>query len=81
MFYAFYAPDKPGKPAKGADNTGEWKGQVELRGLQARSYQIVDYVNNKDYGTVKGPTAKVNADFTGSLLLQATPLAKTPVGK
>jgi alpha-galactosidase len=81
MFYAFYAAEKPGKPVKGVDNTGAWKGQVELRGLQARSYKIVDYVNNKDYGTVKGPTAKINADFTGSLLLEATPLPNTPVGK
>jgi len=81
MFYAFYAPDKPGKPVKGGDNTGAWKGQVELRGLQARSYKIVDYVNSKDYGTVTGPVAKLNADFTGSLLLEATPLPNTPVGK
>jgi hypothetical protein len=32
----------------------------------------VDYVNNKDYGTVAGPIAKLNVEFTGSLLLQAT---------
>ena len=64
MFYAFYAPEKPGKPVKGVDNIGEWKGQVELRGLQARPYQIVDYVNNKDYGTVtEYPTARLNADL------------------
>ena len=36
------------------------EGQLELRG-QPRPYKIVDYVNNKDYGTVTGPTAKLNA--------------------
>jgi alpha-galactosidase len=73
MFYAFYAADKAGKQAKGTDQKGQWKGAVELRGLKAQSYKVVDYVNNKDYGTVTGPTAKIDAHFTGSLLLQATP--------
>ncbi|MDP9339167.1 MAG: alpha-galactosidase [Acidobacteriota bacterium] len=73
MFYAFYAADKAGKQAKGADKKSEWNGPVELRGLKAESYKVVDYVNNKDYGTVSGPTAKIDAVFTGSLLLQATP--------
>jgi alpha-galactosidase len=74
MFYAFYAENKNDKATKGANNTGEWNGQVELRGLQSRNYKVVDYVNIKDYGTVTGPTAKLNAQFTGSLLLQATPV-------
>ena len=80
MFYAFYAPDKAGKAAKGADARAEWKGPVELRGLKAEAYKVVDYVNNKDYGTVNGPTAKIDADFTGSLLLQATPQAGSASG-
>jgi alpha-galactosidase len=86
MFYAFYAdneggkPFRAGKPAKGS-NTGEWKGQVELRGLQARQYRVVDYVNDKDYGTVTGPTAGLHAEFNSSLLLQATPVGTGPVGK
>jgi len=74
MFYAFYTENKNDKATKGANNTGEWNGQVELRGLQSRNYKVVDYVNIKDYGTVTGPTAKLNAQFTGSLLLQATPV-------
>jgi hypothetical protein len=73
MFYAFYAEDKAGKQLKGTDKKAKWKGPVELRGLKAQSYKVVDYVNNKDYGTVTGPTAKIDADFSGSLLLQATP--------
>jgi len=92
MFYAFYVdnkddkfaqagkPSHAGKPAKGNDK-GEWKGQVELRGLQARQYRVVDYVNDKDYGTVSGPHARLHAEFSGSLLLQATPVGNGPVGK
>ena len=93
MFYAFYADNKDGKSAqagkpakassasKGGNDTGEWKGQVELRGLQARKYKVVDYVNDKDYGTVTGPDAKLDAEFNSSLLLQATPLRNGPVAK
>jgi alpha-galactosidase len=92
MFYAFYVdnkddksaqagkPSHAGKPAKGSD-IGEWKGQVELRGLQARQYRVVDYVNDKDYGTVSGPHARLYAEFNGSLLLQATPVGNGPAGK
>jgi alpha-galactosidase len=72
MFYAFYTGSKAEKSANGGQ-TEEWKGQVELRGLQVRPYRVMDYVNNRDFGVVTGPTAKINADFNGSLLLQATP--------
>jgi alpha-galactosidase len=73
MYYAFYAADQAAKQAKSTGKKAEWKGQVELRGLKGQSYKVVDYVNNKDYGTVTGPTARIDVDFTGSLLLQATP--------
>lgn len=59
MFYAFYA--------------GEWNGEVELRGLENRSYRVSDYVNQKDYGTVQGPTAKLAVQFNRNLLLEAVP--------
>jgi alpha-galactosidase len=96
MFYAFYAGDKDskfadagkppqagnaGKSAEDGNNTREWTGQVELRGLQSRQYKVVDYVNNKDYGTVIGPNARLNATFVGSLLLQAAPIGNGPVAK
>jgi len=58
-YYAFYA-DK-------------YDGQVELRGLDSRTYRLVDYVNGKDFGTVTGPTAKVEAAFNQYLLLEAVP--------
>jgi alpha-galactosidase len=73
-------PSQAGRPAK-ESNTGEWRGDVELRGLQARQYRVVDYVNDKDYGTVTGPNARLHAEFNNSLLLQATPVGNGPVGK
>lgn len=70
MYYAFYAAEPPGRTG---GKTGVFRGDIELRGLDAKNYHIVDYVNGKDYGTVNGPTAKLATDFTGSLLLEATP--------
>ncbi|NUM68723.1 hypothetical protein HUU39_26220 [candidate division KSB1 bacterium] len=59
MYYAFYA--------------NEWNGEVELRGLEARSYRVLDYVNQKDYGSVSGPAAKLAVQFSRNLLLEAVP--------
>jgi alpha-galactosidase len=59
MYYAFYAE--------------EWNGEVELRGLEARRYRVQDYVNQKDYGAVQGPAAKLAAQFERNLLLEAVP--------
>lgn len=59
MFYAFYAKS--------------WKGQIELRGLDDRTYRVADYVNGKDYGVVHGPTAHLSAVFSKHLLLEADP--------
>jgi alpha-galactosidase len=74
MFYAFYAQDKPAKGAEEKAPQGIWKGELELRGLEAeKSYRIMDYVNKRDYGVVAGPTAKLKAEFRENLLLEATP--------
>jgi len=59
MYYAFYAAD--------------WKGPLELRGLDDRAYHVVDYVDGKDFGVVHGPIAHLSADFSKHLLLEATP--------
>jgi alpha-galactosidase len=73
MFYAFYAPAGADK-SKTASSTPEvWKGEVELRGLSAKQYRVLDYVNNKDYGTVSGPAPRLRVEFHDQLLLQATP--------
>ncbi len=81
MYYAFYSASKP--PSAGHKNNlvGSYKGSVELRGLQPKTYHLVDYVNGKDYGTVTGPTAKLDVEFGDSLLLQATPAAASSSGK
>jgi len=59
MYYAFFAR--------------HWSGSIELRGLQDRTYHIVDYVSNKDFGSVHGPKAKISAHFDQQLLLEAQP--------
>jgi alpha-galactosidase len=59
IYYAFFAR--------------HWKGPIELRGLQNRNYRIVDYVNNKDLGSVHGPQATLSATFDEHLLLEARP--------
>lgn len=59
LYYAFFAR--------------QWSGSIELRGLENRAYRIVDYVNNKDLGKVRGPTARMSAEFDKHLLLEARP--------
>jgi alpha-galactosidase len=59
MYYAFFA--------------GNWKGTLELRGLDDRAYHVVDYVEGKDFGIVRGPVARLSTDFSKHLLLEATP--------
>ena len=59
MFYSFFAP--------------QWKGRVELRGLKAGRYRIVDYENGKELGTVQGPAGGIEVGFENHLLLRADP--------
>jgi alpha-galactosidase len=59
MYYAFYAP--------------QWTGSVTLRGLGAKRYKVVDYVNAKPLGFVKGPVGELRVDFEKSLLVVASP--------
>jgi len=59
MYYAFFAR--------------HYSGPIELRGLQDRTYHIVDYVNGKDLGNVHGPKARISADFEKHLLIEAQP--------
>jgi alpha-galactosidase len=88
MYYAFFAPPAEDVSKGGAEGTlaaaktesmkapqpKTWGGEVELRGLETgKNYKVTDYVNQKDYGTVTGPTAKLKVDFTGNLLLEAAP--------
>lgn len=73
LYYAFYAPP-PSHPSHGRPDAAQhWTGEVELRGLAAKTYHVTDYVHQKDFGTVTGPTAKLKVDFADNLLLEATP--------
>jgi alpha-galactosidase len=59
MYYAFFAR--------------HWTGRVELRGLEDRAYHLVDYVTDKDFGSVHGPKASISVEFNQHLLLEARP--------
>ena len=59
MYYAFFAK--------------EWKGPVELRGLEDRNYTVVDYVTGKSLGTVSGHSAHLPIAFNEHLLLEVRP--------
>jgi len=59
MYYAFFAK--------------QWKGTVELRGLEDRAYTVVDYVSGKKYATVSGHSAHLPVAFNQHLLLEVRP--------
>ena len=59
LYYAFFADT--------------WSGPVELRGLEEKGYRVVDYVHDVELGTVTGPSAELNVDFEGFLLVEAAP--------
>jgi alpha-galactosidase len=65
MYYAFFA-DK---------ENGAFSGEVELRGLKAGSYHVVDYVDGKDLGDVQaeaGKSPQLKTEFKGNLLLEVS---------
>ena len=59
MYYGFFAK--------------QWKGPVELRGLEDRNYSVVDYVSGKSLGTVNGHNARLPVAFDGNLLVEVRP--------
>ena len=59
MYYAFFAK--------------QWKGPVELRGLEDRNYSVVDYVTGKNLGIVSGHNAHLPVEFDQHLLLEVVP--------
>ena len=46
---------------------------MELRGLGRGRYRIIDYENNRQLGTVKGPIGKIDLEFAKHLLIRAEP--------
>jgi alpha-galactosidase len=59
MYYAFFAK--------------QWKGPIELRGLEDRNYSVVDYVTGKSLGMASGHNAHLSVEFDGSLLVEVRP--------
>ena len=66
MYYAFYAPDKKKL----------WKGEVELRGLEPGTYQVLDYENGKQVGSLNANLPKLRVEFSEHLLLEARRVAE-----
>jgi alpha-galactosidase len=64
MYYAFFS----------AQQKGQWKGELELRGLAPGKYNVRDYVTDKDLGTVDAQNPRMAAEFTGHLLLEVSKL-------
>jgi alpha-galactosidase len=65
MYYAFFAP-----PEK-----APFQGEVELRGLSAGNYDVVEYSEGKSLGTVRaedGKAPRLKAEFKDHLLLEVT---------
>jgi alpha-galactosidase len=63
MYYAFFAPSL----------SLSYKGEVELRGLKAGSYHVVDYTDGTDMGVVQveaGKAPKLKTEFKEHLLLE-----------
>ncbi len=60
LYYAFYAGQ--------ADEV--YRGPIVLRGLEAKTYRVHDYVVDRDLGRVQGAEATIDANFTGSLLIE-----------
>jgi alpha-galactosidase len=66
MYYAFFAPEA----------SPDWKGMVQLRGLQKARYRIRDYENNASLGSLDSPdsqNANFSVHFHEHLLLEASP--------
>ncbi|HLY63356.1 MAG TPA: alpha-galactosidase [Terriglobia bacterium] len=64
MYYAFFA----------VNPTTPWKGEIELRGLAAGKYRVLDYENGKDLGTIVAPNAMLATEFTHHILLEVSRL-------
>jgi alpha-galactosidase len=64
MYYAFFAGEK-----------GAFSGEVELRGLKAGTYHVMDYEEGKDLGTVQADAERaprLKTEFKEHLLLEVS---------
>ena len=59
MYYGFYAP--------------EFDGELELRGLEAGAYRLVEYSTGEELGEVSGDNPHLKISFHGAALIMAIP--------
>jgi hypothetical protein len=65
FFYSFFADDT------------SWNGTVQLRGLtKTETYQVIDFVNNRELGTVSGSHSEIQISFQNYLLIKCVPQTK-----
>jgi len=65
----------PGKQKQFDFPSEQWKGKVELRGLDNKKrYSILDYGNNLEIGIIEGNNPFLDVSFPDYLLLEATPV-------
>jgi len=70
-----YAIAKDGKEYYAFFTSSNWKGDVELRGLEPGKYRVSEYGEGKDLGTVDAAAngvAKLAAAFNDHLLLEVS---------
>lgn len=62
IYYSIYADD------------ASWQGALTLRGLEpGKTYRVVDYVEDRELGTVQADNAVLHIDFTDYLLIKCVP--------
>ncbi len=59
LYYSFFAD--------------EWSGNIQFRGLEEKEYKIIDYVNEKELGSIKG-NKSLNLKFKNYLFVKAVPV-------
>ena len=70
-----YAIAKDGKQYYAFFTPANWRGEIELRGLKPGKYQVRDYAEGRDMGTVEAApdgVAKMTTEFKEHLLLQVS---------
>jgi alpha-galactosidase len=67
-----YAIEKDGKMYYAFFATPSWKGTLQLRGLAAGSYRVLDYESGRDLGSIDGARAELATQFRDHLLLEVS---------
>jgi alpha-galactosidase len=71
-----YAIARDGRMHYGFFAEGDWKGEVELRGLEPGRHRVRDFVEGRDLGevvAVPGKSPRLSVAFKDHLLLEVAP--------